>query len=1515
MTRAKTAGTALDRVRGPTSESAHLANAILEAESTLNGTARDMALKVNNQTLEESYFRSWKSMEKQGQAYRLDLLTKMYKKAKKKSLDCSDAGGGSALPLKIHTQQGARVYAAIATLLYASIGSTKVDDLEAFIRRKGVTLPGSIFDLDRWIDVLDVARVVRSNNDSAWSHANLGGTNGFIPITHTPDSPAEAEAKAKANTGQADPFSATGDLMTGEALEEEDDYELEFEPEHAEKGKGRGIAATVVKNNNWVNSPVKEEGRKTLRRKAQSLVKSHSTATESIEKELSTMAAMMNSAKQSLARRLEEHLSAENDRVQVQSMRIEQLELELERTEKEKAQGYADSEPSSKHMASGPNISPATLKELQNKLQESDQELARQRELATELAAKLSATEASLGAVTEELVVARERNANNHEVAIDDLRKQNEALENSVRGMHKTLKHCTAEKDGAVKQVQELQQALSQLQTESRDKEQALKDVQERMRQAAEAFAKKALDEKQQQDRHGSALSAAQDELLRGQERLAVEERHLGRLQRELWDAQSRENRLSTLICSTEDPNLMHLMEMAKQKHHAHHLDEGSGEGLKDSASPNSNSVLPGEHHHHHRKHHHEKVAERSPVRRLAHSLITRVIGDAAFAAALAGTSSKLRSAALGGLPGGASGEGFASAEELTKALDAELTKSTSRLSSLTAELKERDAEVIRLREAIAKGSDKAQQSEGKFIEAQVESARLQKELSRVQFESRTKDETIDGIRLEKAGLSDQVASLGQTLASTQRELTAAKEELARAVETQAHHVIPADNHHLTDSRPKSEGDIAKHRAHDARAMAHVLLEEGYNKAMIKSISGRHVAERERLQKQLVDMSSMYHRLKEEYGAGASNKALHGKHTPAPATVDGAGESGEKRAENDRLAVEAVVDAAKEQVRRQMEGLMDDLRRQIRSLESAVSEGKAALKKTSVDLSKANAILKKTESRVSELQQDNAAFKERIEELQAADNLDNGKHLTNLSSPADFTSILEENEVDNDNCADDITEEDANDHSAKAAEFANNANALVNDFAAKKGRMSRPLLNRKLSRGDSVITNRDRSAKHIQRMIRGWLARVLVGHLITEKAAAHQGILVAYRGSGTRQGEAGWYISNQQLFYFALDKGEFVLVCGPMSEEEYDQALNECLDKGLAPRPSSVGDIEIDRLGLVALRVEISRYKRRIEAMNNDLGPNGALQGVIGDLRTQIASKERENVNLHRTVDEKNMDIQRHKGLIQRQEQLTEDARKAMYAAKTELTTLHDRIRLLEGTAAGFSGSDPTTPSKPGAGGSPISAHGSPHRRLMLHRGGMSTAEISAKFAALPITAKTTKSIICLQAHVRGFIKRSQDRMAKDFSSASASGVLVALKGTVQGKSGWYRTPDNRVYYFTLSHEDWIVTAGPMSLSTYQDLVYGPLPLPGAPDSPHRLTDGDGGADTPKVPRSKRRSLMKRKKFNEIYQAGNLLVKANCEMQVVHPDLAGDLFMDRSTKHLFFAVNLEQMVRSSHVSS
>ena len=615
-------------------------------------------------------------------------------------------------------------------------------------------------------------------------------------------------------------------------------------------------------------------------------------------------------------------------------------------------------------------------------------------------------------------------------------------------------------------------------------------------------------------------------------------------------------------------------------------------------------------------------------------------------------------------------------------------------------------------------------------------------------------------------------------------------------------------------------------------------------------------------------------------------------------------------------------------MKREMEGQMDGLRRENRSLENYVAERDAEIKKKNYELDKTNAALRKAQDHVQDLQQTNSAFKERIEELQAADDSRSARQLTNPSTPpASFNSIAEGDENEDGDGSSSST-----DPTTKAAEeFAKNAKGLVKDSAAKKAAKNKqksPLLKRNLSR-DSTLTNRDRAAVEIQRISRGWLARVMIGHLMTEKAAAHQGILVAYRGSGTRQGEAGWYISNQQLFYFALDKGEFVLVCGPVSEKEYDQALNECLNKGIPPRPSSIGEIEIDRLGLVAVRIEIGRYKRRIEVMENALGPNGALEGKIDGLKRQIECKEQEIICLQRVVEEKNMDIQRQKGLVEKQERVARDARQAMNNTKLELITLEDRMRLMQSGGGGGGGGGPSTALisssvKAAADGSTDSSPNSSHMQFMAHRGGMSAAEISARFASLDITTATTMRIVRLQAYVRGFIKRSKDKTIKNFSQASASGVLVAMKGTVQGRSGWYRAPDDRVYYFTLSREDWIMTAGPLSVKTYQNLIYGPLPLSGIHDpSSRRLIDGGSGTGTPKVSKSKgrslaagkRTSLIKRKKHAaEAYQAGNLLAKANCEMQVVYPDLTGELFVDRSTKHLFFAVNLEQMVKSSFVS-
>ncbi len=68
----------------------------------------------------------------------------------------------ASLPTKIHIMQAARVYAAIGTLLYASISVHNADDLERFILKKATQLPQSVFDLGDWRVVLNAARQYRT---------------------------------------------------------------------------------------------------------------------------------------------------------------------------------------------------------------------------------------------------------------------------------------------------------------------------------------------------------------------------------------------------------------------------------------------------------------------------------------------------------------------------------------------------------------------------------------------------------------------------------------------------------------------------------------------------------------------------------------------------------------------------------------------------------------------------------------------------------------------------------------------------------------------------------------------------------------------------------------------------------------------------------------------------------------------------------------------------------------------------------------------------------------------------------------------------------------------------------------------------------------------------------------------------------------------------------------------------------------------------------------------------------
>eukprot|EP01035_Chromulina_nebulosa_P024435 gene24435-31820_t len=80
----------------------------------------------------------------------------------------------------------------------------------------------------------------------------------------------------------------------------------------------------------------------------------------------------------------------------------------------------------------------------------------------------------------------------------------------------------------------------------------------------------------------------------------------------------------------------------------------------------------------------------------------------------------------------------------------------------------------------------------------------------------------------------------------------------------------------------------------------------------------------------------------------------------------------------------------------------------------------------------------------------------------------------------------------------------------------------------------------------------------IQKVARGFIARCRFSRVALEKAARDQGVLAAYKG--TVQGETGWYKMNDLLFYFCFNEGEYYLLCGPLQVDAFETAKQELVE-------------------------------------------------------------------------------------------------------------------------------------------------------------------------------------------------------------------------------------------------------------------------------------------------------------------------------------------------------------------
>ncbi len=319
-----------------------------------------------------------------------------------------------------------------------------------------------------------------------------------------------------------------------------------------------------------------------------------------------------------------------------------------------------------------------------------------------------------------------------------------------------------------------------------------------------------------------------------------------------------------------------------------------------------------------------------------------------------------------------------------------------------------------------------------------------------------------------------------------------------------------------------------------------------------------------------------------------------------------------------------------------------------------------------------------------------------------------------------------------------------------------------------------------------------KGAVKIQSSIRSFCARARVRRLHVERKAASQGILVAC--FGTVQGETGWYTTQDQLFYFCAQQDEFMLLCGPITHDIYELALEDLLvyltpsimtpaevnntllssplgfegslehrgsfssvNSGLSMSallekyrkrpPKFPKSINIDQLGLQATRIQIETLLHDISLRDHYINEYEnqlqQCQTTIQQLQDELLLKQYETEKLHLQYQDSEKHVktlEKHVSFLT--EQFNEKMKSSIDGVQQKMSDLLQQTDVYEKVYK--------------------------------------------------------KRFILLSSIIRGFLSRQRVKRIRQYRQAEETGVLLAMKNTIQGETGWYIGPNGSIFYFVL---------------------------------------------------------------------------------------------------------------------
>jgi uncharacterized protein YoxC len=302
-----------------------------------------------------------------------------------------------------------------------------------------------------------------------------------------------------------------------------------------------------------------------------------------------------------------------------------------------------------------------------------------------------------------------------------------------------------------------------------------------------------------------------------------------------------------------------------------------------------------------------------------------------------------------------------------------------------------------------------------------------------------------------------------------------------------------------------------------------------------------------------------------------------------------------------------------------------------------------------------------------------------------------------------------------------------------------------------------------------------KSVVKLQAVGRSFTARQRVRRIQMARKATSEGILVACYG--TTQGETGWYTSQDQLFYFCAQEEEFLLMCGPITQDIYELALEDLVasmtptimtpveqlpdnnneESNMNPMDSMVErykkrppkfpkNITIDHLGLQATRIQIETLLHDISLRDHYINE---YELQLNDLNNFINSLQEEN-------NFKNYEL--NKLFIINKEQ------------SESLSLLNHNYSNLLAKMKNYS-----------------------EKNLETMKSSIQSLSSSPEYET-----KLKTAFLKLTCIIRGFLGRQRVKRIKQMRLADQTGILVAMKDTHQGESGWYMGPNGSIFYFVL---------------------------------------------------------------------------------------------------------------------